>query len=111
MQGHGVGDALDVVKREVHVGGLRHGEDVQHGVGGAAHGHIHGHGVLERFLGGDGTREHSLVVIVVILLGDFDDLLGGALEQILAVGVRGQNGAILAGPSRWPRSGSSSNSR
>ena len=92
--GHGVGDALDVVKREVHVGGLRHGEDMQHCIGGATHGHIHGHGVLERFLGGDGTREHSLVIIVVILLGDLDDLLGGALEQILAVGVRSQNGAI-----------------
>ena len=38
--------------------------------------------------------EHSLVIIVVILLGDLDDLLGGALEQILAVGVRSQNGAI-----------------
>ena len=92
--GHGVGYALDVVKREVHVGGLRHGEDMQHCIGGATHGHIHGHGVLERFLGGDGTREHSLVIIVVILLGDLDDLLGGALEQILAVGVRSQNGAI-----------------
>ena len=89
-----MGDALDVVKREVHVGGLRHGEDMQHCIGGATHGHIHGHGVLERFLGGDGTREHSLVIIVVILLGDLDDLLGGALEQILAVGVRSQNGAI-----------------
>ena len=67
---------------------------MQHCIGGATHGHIHGHGVLEGFLGGDGTREHSLVIIVVILLGDLDDLLGGALEQILAVGVRSQNGAI-----------------
>ena len=91
---HGVGDAFDVVKREVHVGGLRHGEDVQHGVGGTAHGHIHGHGVLESLLGGDGTRQHGIVVIVVILLGDLHHLLGGALEQVLAVGMGGQNGAV-----------------
>ncbi len=91
---HGVADALDVVEGEVHVGALRHGEDVQHGVGGTAHGHVHGHGVLEGLLGRDGTRKHALVIVVVVLLGDLDDLLGRTLEQVLAVGVRGQDGAV-----------------
>ena len=91
---HGVGDTLDVIQCEVHVGGLRHGEDMQHGVGGTAHGHIHGHGVLESLLGGDGTRQHGIVGIVVVLVSDLDDLLGGTLEQVLAVGMGGQNGAV-----------------
>ena len=91
---HGVGNTLDVVQGEVHVGGLGHGEDVQHGVGGTAHGHIHGHGVLEGFLGGDGARQHGIVGIVVVLVGDLDDLLGGTLEQVLAVGVGGEDGAV-----------------
>lgn len=89
-----MGNTLDVVQGEVHVGGLGHGEDVQHGVGGTAHGHIHGHGVLEGFLGGDGARQHGIVGIVVVLVGDLDDLLGGTLEQVLAVGVGGEDGAV-----------------
>ena len=91
---HGVRDALDVVQGEVHIGGLGHGENVQHGVGGTTHGHIHGHGVLEGFLGGDGARQHGIVGIVVVLVGDLDDLLGGTLEQVLAVGVGGEDGAV-----------------
>ncbi len=87
-------DALDVVQGEVHIGGLGHSENVQHGVGGTTHGHIHGHGVLEGFLGGDGARQHGIVGIVVVLVGDLDDLLGGALEQVLAVGVGGEDGAV-----------------
>ena len=91
---HSVGNTLDVIQGEVHIGGLGHGENVQHGVGGTAHGHIHGHGVLEGFLGGNGARQHGIVGIVVVLVGDLDDLLSGALEQVLAVGVGGEDGTV-----------------
>ena len=89
-----MGNTLDVVQGEVHIGGLGHGENVQHGVGGTTHGHIHGHGVLEGFLGGNGARQHGIVGIVVVLVGDLDDLLGGALKQVLAVRVGGEDGAV-----------------
>ena len=92
--GHGVRDALDVIEREVHVGALRASEDVQHGVGGAAHGHIHRHGVFERMLRGDGTRQHGIVILMIVAVRQIDDKLAGFLEQFLAVGVGGKRRSI-----------------
>ena len=48
-----VADAVEVVERQLHLGLAGDGEQVQHGVGGAAEGHGHGDGVLERLLGHD----------------------------------------------------------
>jgi hypothetical protein len=44
---------------------MRGGEQMQHGVGRAAHGDVERHRVLERLLR-DGARQHALVVLLVI---------------------------------------------
>jgi hypothetical protein len=62
---------------------------VQHRVGGAAHGDVQRHGVLEG-LEADGARQHGGVVLLVVAAGQLDDAAAGALEQLLAVGVGGQ---------------------
>src|SRR5690606_8058629 len=84
----------DVVQREVELGLLGRGEQVQDGVGGATHGDVHGHGVLERGTVGDGARQHGGVVVEVVGLGDVHNRAAGVLVQILAGGVRGQRGAV-----------------
>ena len=89
-----MGDALDVVEGEVHVGGLGRGQNVQDRVGGPSHGHIHGHGVLEGLLGGDGPGEYRLVVLLVVPIGDFDHHPAGLFEEHLPGGVGSQGGAV-----------------
>ena len=64
---------VDVVHGEVELGLVGGGEDVQHGVGRAAHGDVERHGVLERLLGGDRARQRRLVVLLVVALGEVDD--------------------------------------
>jgi len=81
--GDRMGYALDVVQGEVHIRRLCGGQDVQDGVGGSAHGHIHGHGVFKGLLGGDGTRQDRVVVILVVPVGNLDDQLAGPLEEHL----------------------------
>jgi hypothetical protein len=49
-------DAGEVVERQLHPGGVGHGEQVQHGVGGAAEGDDHRDGVLEGLAGHDVAR-------------------------------------------------------
>ena len=44
-------DDLEIVDGERHLGGAGDGQQVQHGVGGAADGHDHGDGILERLAG------------------------------------------------------------
>ena len=70
------------------------GQDVQHGVGRAAHGDVERHGVLECALRGDFARQHAVVVLLVVALGEIDDEMAGLDEQPLAVGVGGKRRAV-----------------
>ena len=70
------------------------GEQVQHGVGRAAHGDVEAHRVLERLEAGDRPRQHAVVVLLVIALGEIDDQMAGLDEQLLAVGVGGHDRAV-----------------
>ena len=45
-------------------------------------------------LAGDGARQHGFVVLVVVAVGEFDDHLAGAFEQLLAEAVGGEHGAV-----------------
>ena len=54
--GHAFADAREVVEGQLHLRGVRDGEQVQHGVGRAAERDDDGDGVLERFLGQDVER-------------------------------------------------------
>ena len=51
---------------EVHAGFAGGGQQVQDGVGGAAHGHVQAHGVFKGFEGGDAARQHAGVVLFVV---------------------------------------------
>jgi hypothetical protein len=70
------------------------------------------HGVLERLEGGDVARQHAVVVLLVVALGQIHDQPPGLQETALAVGVGGQQSSrcpAATGPA--PRSGSSSSWR
>jgi hypothetical protein len=73
---------------------LRHRQDVQHGVGRAAHGDVECHGVLERLQGRDAAREHVAIALLVVLLGHLDDAAASGFKQIPAARVGGQQGAV-----------------
>jgi hypothetical protein len=53
---------------------------MQHGVGGAAHGDVEGHGVLECLEGGDAARQGGEVVVLVVAAGEIDDGAAGLEE-------------------------------
>ena len=92
--GNAARDRVDVVECEVDTGLGGDGEDVQDGVGGAAHGHVQAHGVLERGLGGDGARQDRVVLVVIVGAAHVDDARAGLDEELLAFDLGGQGGAV-----------------
>ena len=87
-------NTVDVGHREIDAGFLRRRQNVQHGIGRAAHRHVERHGVLERGEGADGARQDRSVVVLIVTPAEFDDLPAGLEEELLAVGVRGQHRAV-----------------
>ena len=87
-------EAVDVVHREVHARLVGHGQQVQHGVGRAAHGDVERHGVLEGRLRGDRARQQRVVAFEVVAFGVADDERGGLFEQPAARDVRGDDRAV-----------------
>ena len=79
---------------EVDLAFMRGGEQMQHGVGRAAHGDVERHGVLERLEARDAARQRGRVVLLVVAAGEIDDQVAGLDEQALAVGMRGQRRAV-----------------
>ncbi|MCY1525293.1 hypothetical protein D9M68_602680 [compost metagenome] len=86
--------AIDVAQVEGDLRLLGGGQQVQDGVGRAAHGDVQGHGVLERLEAGDVARQHAVVAFAVVALAQLDGQAAGAQEQLLAVAVGGQGGAV-----------------
>ena len=91
---HAARQAVDVDHGEIELRLVGGGEQMQHGVGRAAHGDVEAHRVLERLEAGDRARQHALVVLLVIALGEVDDQMAGLDEQLLAVGVGGDDRAV-----------------
>src|SRR5690606_23579750 len=60
--GHAARQPVDVGHGEVDFGFLRSGQQVQHRVGGAAHGDVERHGVFEGLEVGDAARQNRCVV-------------------------------------------------
>ena len=85
---------VDVLHREIHARLVRHGQQVQHRVGRAAHGDVERHGVLEGGLGGYRARQDRIVAREVVAFGVADDERRGVLEEPAAVGVRGDDRAV-----------------
>ena len=59
QHGHAARQPVDVGHGEVDLGLVRGGQQMQHGVGRAAHGDVERHGVLERLEAGDRARQHA----------------------------------------------------
>ena len=85
---------VDVFHGEIEFSFMSCGEDVQHGVGGPAHGDVEGHGVLESAKAGDLARQHAHAVLLVIALGEIDDQVAGFDEQAFAVRMRGERRTV-----------------
>ena len=79
--GYPAGQLVNFVEGERHAALLGRSQQMQDGVGGAAHGDVHHHGVLERFHGGNAQRQHAGVVILVIAAGILHNLSSGFQEQ------------------------------
>ena len=86
-------EAVDVLHGEGDLRLLRNGQQVQDGVGRAAHGNVQRHGVFKGFKT-HRARQDAGIVAFVILAGQLNDAPPGAFEQPFAVGVGGQQGAI-----------------
>ena len=85
---------IDVGHGERDFGLVRGGEQVQHGVGRAAHRDVEGHRVFERAETGDRSRQHARVVLLVVSAREVDDEMSGFDEQTPAVGVRRNHRAV-----------------
>ena len=92
--GNAAREAVDVCHGEGNFGLLRGSEEMQHSIGGAAHGDVEGHGVLEGLEGGDAAGSGGEVVVLVVAAGQIDDGAASLEEELLAVGVGGHDGAI-----------------
>ena len=91
---HPAREPIDVGHGEGHFALLRGGQQMQHGVGGAAHGDVEGHRIFKRVEGGDGARQRAGVVLLVIAMAKLDSGAAGAEEELFAVRVRGHDGAV-----------------
>ena len=67
---------------------------MQNGVGRAAHRDVQRHGILEGLEVGDAARQYAVVTVGVVTLAQLNDGAPGAQEQLLAVTVSGQHGAV-----------------
>ena len=68
--GHDAAQAVNIRHFEIYACFLGYGEQVQNGIGAAAHGDVHGHGVFKGLLGGDAAWQHGIVVLFVMAFGD-----------------------------------------
>ena len=82
---------VHIVQAVVQLGLLSGGEQVQDRVGGATHGDVERHGVVEGILGGDVARQDRLVAPSVVTRGQLDDRCASLLIQRLAGRVGGQD--------------------
>src|SRR5690606_24975007 len=91
---HFAGQTVDICQGKVDFAFLGGCQQVKNGVGGAAHGDVQGHGILERLKAGNVAGQHGLVVLLVVAARDVDDPACGFQKQFLAIGMRGQHGAV-----------------
>ena len=90
---HAAREAVNVGHGELDLGLLGNRQDVQDGIGGAAHRNVQRHSVLKR-LKAYRARQHAGVVLLVVALAQIHRHPPSALEQLLAVSVRRHHGAV-----------------
>ena len=91
---HFTGKFIDIAHGEVDFRFLRRRQQMQYGIGGAAHGDIQRHGVFKRRLTGDITRQRRGVVLLVVTFSQLNDTRARIEEQLLAIGVSRQQRAV-----------------
>ena len=67
---------------------------MEHGVGAAAHGDVESHGIEESLTCGYRAWEHAFIAVLIVGQGILHNLTGSLTEQLYAVGMRGQDGAV-----------------
>ena len=90
---HGARQAVDVGHAEGNFSLLRNGQQVQDGVRGTAHGDVQRDGVFKR-LEPHRARQDALVPLLVVLACQLHDAPARTLEELLAVRMGGQGGAV-----------------
>ena len=85
---------VDVGHGEVDLALVRGGQQVQDGVGRAAHGDVERHRVLERLECGDPARQRAFVALFVPAPRKIDDEVTGLDEQAPPVGVSRHHRAV-----------------
>ena len=91
---HPARQPVDILHGEFHAALLRRRQQVQHGVGGAAHSDVERHRVLERDQACDAARQGGGVVLLVVPPRQVDDRPPRLDEQLAAVGVGRDHGAV-----------------
>ena len=85
---------IDIVQGEINPGLVSDRKNVKNGVGGAAHGNVQAHRVLESVLGSDRARQNRIVIIVVVRAAHINDAVSSFQEELLALDLRGQSRAV-----------------
>ena len=85
---------IDIIQGEVHPGLVSDRKNVKNGIGRATHRDIQAHRVLKGVLGRDGTGQNRIIIIVVVRTAHIDNAVAGFQEELLALNLRGQGGAV-----------------
>ncbi|GCM60116.1 hypothetical protein ExPCM17_00906 [Escherichia coli] len=88
------GELIDITHGEVDFRFLRRRQQVENGVGRAAHRDIQRHGVFKRRLTGDVTRQCAFIILFVVTFGQFNNAFTSIEEQLLAISVGCQQRAV-----------------
>ena len=67
---------------------------MQYGVGAGTHGYVQSHGIHESLTSGYAAGQNALVAVLVVCKGILHYLSGSILEELYAIGMCGQDGAI-----------------
>ena len=88
------GQLVDITHCEVDFRFLRRRQQVQNGVGGAAHGDIQRHGILKRRLAGNVARQRRSIILLIVAFSQLNDAFTRVKEQRFTVGVSRQHRTV-----------------
>ena len=88
------GQLVDITHGEVDFRFLCGRQQVQNGVGGAAHGDIQRHGILKRRLAGNVARQRRSIILLIVAFSQLNDAFTRVKEQRFTVGVSGQQRTV-----------------
>ena len=83
-------ELVDVGHFKVHTRFIGGRQQMQNGVGRAAHGNVERHGIFKRVFGGDVAWQHRNIVLLVIAFGQIDYATACFQEQFFAESMGGQ---------------------